>query len=243
MGRDCCHYSQPCNGLAIGAVRTCFLSWQLAPEVYTIFYSLSFASTFWGGKLVNRQAYWLAPIAAALLPVPADAHISLTHVSGFVNGLVHPITGIDHILAMTTVGLLASARGGRALWLVPAAFLATMIAGACAGVMHVKIPYVETGIALSLVVFGMLYLTRMRPALSLLCAIVGCFAFFHGYAHGAMVPATIQGLAFGVGFVITTLLLQVSGIAVGMALRDRPLFRIAVGGAVSVVGVVLALAL
>lgn len=161
------------------------------------------------------------PIAAAALVLlgataPALAHPGHSDVHGFIQGFVHPVGGFDHVLAMVAVGLLAAHLGGRALWAAPAAFVALMAVGGALGMNGMGLPYVETGVALSVVVFGLMLATGLALPAGLAAGLVGFFAIFHGQAHGAELPAGASGLAYAAGFVIATAALHVVGIAIGL---------------------------
>jgi urease accessory protein len=188
------------------------------------------------------------PFALALAAVPvlagtADAHtLAAVHGPGFHDGFAHPLSGLDHVLAMVAVGLWAAQRGGRALWAVPTAFVAMMTLGAVASGAGFALPLVEIGIAASLIVLGLLVTARVELPVALSAMIVGAFATFHGHAHGAEMPATAGALLYGLGFVAATALLHLAGIAAGLALRGSLTGRLVrLGGAgVAVVGVILA---
>jgi urease accessory protein len=135
-----------------------------------------------------------------LVPSLAQAHPGMPgHTHGFSNGLLHPLTGLDHICAMVAVGLWAAQRGGRALWLVPTTFVSIMIVGGILGMGGVGIPYVEQGIAASVLVLGIFIAAAVRLPLAASMVIVGLFAIFHGYAHGAEMPGSSSGFAYGIG--------------------------------------------
>lgn len=183
---------------------------------------------------------------ATLLPGAAFAHTGAGHTHGFVHGFLHPVGGLDHLLAMIAVGLFAAYLGGRALWLVPATFVAVMALGGLLGVSGVALPYVEVGIALSVIVLGALVALRLQFPVVLAMTIVGVFAIFHGYAHGAELPEAASGLAYGIGFMIATALLHLAGIAVGLGFAEsrtgtfgRRIVQ-AGGGAIALAGVVIA---
>ncbi|KTS08232.1 urease accessory protein [Methylobacterium radiotolerans] len=169
--------------------------------------------------LSSRPAASLAllPAALILLPQAALAHPGHGAATGAEAGFLHPLLGADHVLAMVAVGLLASLRGGRALWALPLSFLALMSVGAGLGLAGVVLPHVEIAIALSIVVFGLAAVVGLRAPVALLAALVGVFAVFHGYAHGAEMPETASGLSFGLGFLAATALLHAAGIGVGVA--------------------------
>jgi len=164
---------------------------------------------------------------------PALAHTGHGDVSGFVAGFVHPVGGLDHVLPMVAVGLFAAHLGGRALWAVPAAFVALMAVGGALGMNGVNVPYVETGIALSVVVFGLALASGLALPVGLAMGLAGFFAIFHGHAHGAEMPANASGAAYAAGFLIATALLHGSGIALGMgAARLASQRAVRIGGAV-----------
>src|ERR1051325_4357451 len=186
-------------------------------------------------------------LAAALVLVPslALAHPGLPgHTHDVTTGFLHPLGGIDHILAMVTVGLFAAQLGGRALWLVPASFVAAMAAAGLGGMSGVSMPMVETGIAASIIVLGGAIALRISMPLAAAPALVGFFAIFHGYAHGLETPDTASGLLYGLGFVAATALLHAVGIGVGLAVGrldgafGRNLVRVA-GSLAAIAGVVM----
>lgn len=160
----------------------------------------------------------LAAIAAALALVPtaASAHSGLGHVHGFVQGFAHPLGGIDHVLAMVTVGVLAWQLGGRALRPLPATFVLVMAAGGALGMAGVELPSVEFGIAASLVVLGAIVALEVKAPLALAMGVVGTFAVFHGHAHGIEMPPDALGAAYAAGFLLATALLHAGGIALGI---------------------------
>jgi urease accessory protein len=180
-----------------------------------------------------------------LVPSLAQAHPGMPgHTHGFSNGLLHPLTGLDHICAMVAVGLWAAQRGGRALWLVPTTFVSIMIVGGILGMGGVGIPYVEQGIAASVLVLGIFIAAAVRLPLAASMVIVGLFAIFHGYAHGAEMPGSSSGFAYGIGFVVATACLHLSGISLGLIAQrffSAKLIRFA-GGAIAGCGVYLCFA-
>ena len=151
-----------------------------------------------------------------LLPTAALAHTGAGDASGFLHGFMHPIGGVDHVLAMVAVGVFAYVLGGRALWLVPLSFVGMMAVGFLVGIGQVDVPFVELGIALSSVVIGAAAaLGRPMPVVAA-SALVGVFAIFHGHAHGAEMPVVPAGLEYAAGFIIATALLHAAGIAGAM---------------------------
>jgi urease accessory protein len=185
--------------------------------------------------------------AAAMLAVSAQAaqaHVGVSHTSGFAHGFAHPIGGLDHILAMILVGILAAQIGGRAMWLVPASFVAVMVLGGIVGTSGIGLPFVELGIGLSVVVLGAVVALGVRMAVMLAMALVGFFAMFHGFAHGAEMPATSAGIDYGVGFVAATAVLHAIGVGFGLTVarwaagKGKGLVQ-ATGGAAALAGAAL----
>ena len=181
--------------------------------------------------------------ALVLAPSLAFAHPGLPgHTHDLTTGFLHPLGGLDHILAMVAVGLFAAQLGGRALWLVPASFVTMMAAAGLAGMSGVALPMTETGIALSVIVLGAAVALRASMPVAAAMALVGFFAIFHGYAHGLETPETASGLAYGLGFVAATALLHGLGIGLGVVLGrldgafGRNLVRVA-GSVAAVIGV------
>jgi urease accessory protein len=183
------------------------------------------------------------PVAALLLvPTLAQAHPG-HDVTGFSHGFAHPLGGLDHLLAMLAVGLWAAQMGGRARWAVPATFVTVMSLGGMLGMMGLHLPMVESGIAASVLVLGLLIALSARLPLAAAMPLVGLFALFHGYAHGAEMPASVSGFEYAAGFVLATAGLHAAGIALGMGIQrvtSAPLVRFA-GAAIAITGVVLAL--
>jgi urease accessory protein len=154
-----------------------------------------------------------------LAPAIASAHPGLPgHTHGFANGIMHPLSGLDHMLAMTAVGLLAVQRGGKAIWMMPLAFVSAMVFGGMLGMMGWgEFPLLEQAIAATVFTMGIMMATATRMPLSSCIPMVGLFALFHGYAHGAEMPATSSGLLYGLGFILATAFLHVCGISMGLA--------------------------
>jgi urease accessory protein len=174
-------------------------------------------------------------LAVLLLPLAASAHTGVDggmH-HGFVTGFMHPLTGADHLAAMVAVGLwsaLAARRGLDLLW-APLAFAGMLLVGALMGLAGVQLPAVEPMIAASLLVLGLLVATRIHLPGTVAAAVVGVFAIFHGVAHGHELAGE-QGAALTLaGMVGATVLLHLSGIAIGWALRHANAWLPRVAGA------------
>ncbi|GIK85710.1 MAG: urease accessory protein UreJ [Betaproteobacteria bacterium] len=155
----------------------------------------------------------------ALVPIVARAHEESGRAAGFVAGLAHPASGMDHVLAMIAVGVWGAVLGPPAIWVLPVAFPLVMAAGGLLGLLGLPVPGVETGIAVSTIVLGAMVLAEIRPPLWLAAGIVAFFAIFHGHAHGRELPPGASALLYSLGFVCATGLLHAAGILLGVAHR------------------------
>lgn len=160
----------------------------------------------------------LAAAALTALPTLAFAHTGVGATHGFAHGFAHPLSGLDHMLAMVTVGMFAWQLGGRAIWAVPATFVALMAVGGALGVAGVSVPFVELAIALSVVVLGAMVAFGLKAPLAVAMGLAGFFALFHGHAHGTEMPLDASGLSYGLGFMLATGLLHGAGLGLGMAI-------------------------
>jgi urease accessory protein len=179
---------------------------------------------------MKKNQFWqylIVAIAITLLsPSLASAHTGVGDHHGFLAGLTHPIGGLDHILAMVAVGLWAAQIGGKALWLMPSAFLIAMASSSVLGHWGLPLPGLEQGILASDFILGLLLLFATRLPLAIGVGIVTILAIFHGYAHGAEMPSIATGLTYGLGFVISTATLHLVGIGLGLAIdRYQPKFH------------------
>lgn len=170
------------------------------------------------------KIYRLTSICALLIGLStsvASAHIGLSEIHDGVDGFVHPFTGLDHVLAMISVGLIAAHLGGRAIWLVPASFVSVMSLGFVLNMSKFQILYFESGISLSILAFGLVLMLSLRAHVAIAMCLVGFFSLFHGFAHGASMPANVSGSDFVIGFIVATGLLHVFGITVGLSFERR----------------------
>jgi urease accessory protein len=182
----------------------------------------------------------LLPLASLLIAEPAYAHVGDGLTGGFLGGFEHPLFGPDHVVAMVAVGLWGAFLGAPAIWLLPVVFPLVMAFGGALGILGVPIPGIELGIAVSAIVLGLMVALAARPPLWVAAVLVGGFAIFHGYAHGAELPPGADAVAYSVGFVVATGMLHLCGIAFGLLTR-WPAGKIAVraaGGAIAVAGAV-----
>jgi len=169
-----------------------------------------------------------AGLAGAGLACPgtAAAHIGTGLAGGFAPGFMHPLSGLDHLLAMVCVGLWGAFLGRPLIHVLPIVFPAMMAGGAVLGMLGVPVPPVEVGVALSVLVLGGCIALAIQAPVWAASLIVAMFAVFHGYAHGRELPSAADPIGYSAGFMLATGLLHVLGIGIGF-LRDRP------GGAVA----------
>lgn len=181
----------------------------------------------------SRVLLWALAAGAA---APAFAHESTGGANGFLAGLLHPVSGLDHLLAMVSVGIWGAFLGRPLIWQLPVAFPLVMVLGGVLGIVGVSLPAVELGIALSVIVLGLAIALRWNAPMGVAVAIIAVFAVFHGHAHGAELPHAAAPHWYAAGFVLVTGLLHLAGIAVGLLTRLR-------GGALAlrVCGVAIAL--
>ena len=184
----------------------------------------------------------LLSVGLLLISTAAEAHTGVGSTTGFAHGFLHPPGGLDHALVMIAIGLFAVQLGGRAIWLVPLSFVSMMVVGGALGMAGVELPFVELGIALSVVVLGAAIAMGLHLPTAAAMALIGLFAIFHGHAHGAEMAESASGLAYAAGFVVATAMLHACGIALGLLLgkaektRGTRISRVA-GGAMAVAGV------
>jgi len=184
-------------------------------------------------------------ISAALLAAttaPAFAHLDPAEHGSLMAGLSHPFSGADHMLAMIAVGLWAAQIGGKARFVIPAAFVSVMALGFLLALAGIGLPFVEPGILASVIGLGLLVALAAKVPVGISAAVVGVFALFHGHAHGGEL-GTATAMSFGLGFIIATAILHATGLGLGMAVASRnvPLTRVlgvftALGGAYLVLG-------
>lgn len=173
-----------------------------------------------------------------LMPAIALAHQESGQATGFLTGLEHPVSGLDHVVAMIAVGLWGAVLGPPAIWVLPVAFPMMMAFGGLMGLLGIPLPGIEIGIAISAIVLGAMVLAQVKPPLWVAVVLVAIFAIFHGYAHGREVPAGANALLYSLGFVIATGLLHLVGILLGEAHRwamGRQVVR-AAGGGIAIAG-------
>ena len=190
---------------------------------------------------VSRIPYLASRIVILIVlwPTLAFAHVQQGGAAGFLTGFLHPISGLDHVLAMVAVGLWGAQLGAPAIWVLPVAFPLVMAIGGMLGLMGVPVPGIEYGIAASAILLGAAVLFEVRASIVVTALLVGVFAIFHGHAHGTELPPGQSALLYSMGFVIATGCLHALGIGIGAVHRwtwGQKLLR-AAGAVVAVGGV------
>lgn len=195
----------------------------------------------------NRHVWRSAAILGILAAVFLSASPVLAHDSGtvekfgsFLGGLLHPILGLDHFLAMVSVGIVSAQLGGRAIWSVPATFVAVMAVGGVIGFAGPEISFIEAGIAVSVVALGAAIAIERSVPIGLVMIAVGFFALFHGYAHGAEMPSVAQPAGYALGFLSGTAAIHILGVFIGdipSHYTYGPTVLRTLGGVIGVVGI------
>jgi urease accessory protein len=178
---------------------------------------------------------------ALLVASPASAHVG-HGTNGFSAGLLHPITGPDHLLAMAAVGVVAATwRRDRTLWLAPAAFLLGMVGGGIAGLVGVPFPGAEVLIAASVILLGFAIAAAVTDGRgsAWVVPVLAAAGVAHGHAHGAEAPSSAHPALYVIGFLLATACVHVAGVGVGSVVRDRQLVRVGLGVATATAGVLL----
>ena len=168
--------------------------------------------------LTSHRSFIITFTSILLAPTLLHAHPG-HHEVGFLSGFHHPITGLDHILAMISVGLWAAQIGGRTLWLIPTAFVSMMILGGSLGMAGIEIPMIEHGILASVFILGLLIATATHLPLFGSALLVSLFALCHGFAHGAEMPVNTSGFMYVGGFALATVLLHGFGMSIAWGFR------------------------
>jgi urease accessory protein len=175
-----------------------------------------------------------------VLAEPAMAHEAAGVAGGLTSGFLHPLTGLDHLIAMVAVGIWGAQLGAPAIWVLPITFPLVMAFGGLLGILQVPLPMPEVAIAVSAIVLGAVVALWLRVPFLIAAAVVGVFAIFHGHAHGAELPHAADPLAYAIGFVVATGLLHLTGILIGTALRWPAGERLVrgLGGVIAILGLI-----
>lgn len=177
----------------------------------------------------------------SFIPVTVYAHEGgNVPIGGFLAGLIHPVLGYDHLLAMLSVGILSAQIGGRAIWTVPTTFVTVMALGGTLGMIGIGLTAIEKGIAASLVLLGLVIAAERKLPILIAIGGVGFFAVFHGYAHGTEMPETAQPMLYALGFLTGTAVIHIAGVVIGDIARhyERGKLMLRVGGVfIALIGV------
>lgn len=187
-------------------------------------------------KRIKRISYWTTPMLL-LTALPAYAHPFHGVTGGFAGGLLHPLLGIDHLLAMVAVGVWAAQIGGSALWKVPLAFVCTLLIGAGLGLSGTGLPMIEPMVAASVMVLGLAITLRANTPPWLASMLVAVFALFHGHAHMSELTIGAPVITYILGFTLTTALLHGAGIATGYLLQRHAHDTLVRAGGMGLAGV------
>ncbi|GAC1691237.1 MAG: TonB-dependent receptor [Candidatus Dormibacteraceae bacterium] len=174
---------------------------------------------------ISRVTFWAI---LSISPALAVAHPAAAALNGWTEGFNHPLHGWDHLLAMIAVGLWAAQHRGRLVWIIPLTFVGVMSLGGIAGALGFTLPGVDLIVVLSVVVLGVLVVRRTVLPSRVGLVLVGVFAFFHGFAHGAEMPGSTTLVTFGLGFVLATSLLHAFGLVTGRVAACLAAFLVAV---------------
>lgn len=170
---------------------------------------------------MNHHRLWRIAILSVLLlfaiPSAIFAHDNTTilQYGSFLAGLTHPVLGLDHLLAMLSVGILSAQIGGRAIWTVPATFVLMMAVGGLLGLFAVPMLPIELGIALSVLVLGVVIALNWSLPVPIAMVAVAIFGIFHGYAHGAEMPEIADPWRYAAGFLTSTAVIHLIGVLIG----------------------------
>jgi urease accessory protein len=175
-----------------------------------------------------RKEYMIL-LGLLILPTLAFAHSEDSSTSGFLHGFLHPIGGIDHLLAMLAVGVWAAMAQDKSKWIIPASFVGIMALGGILGFAGLAMPLVEEVILLSVLVLGVLIAITLKLPLPAAAVIVGAFALFHGHAHGTELPHAVSAATYAAGFLFSSALINLTGFGIGTMIQktEKPqLFRL-----------------
>jgi urease accessory protein len=186
--------------------------------------------------------FYSVTIAILIAASPAIAHTGVAPRFGVVDGLLHPLLGVDHLLTMVGVGLWAALVGGTARFAWPVAFLSLMAAGGAIALAGITFPGIEALIVASVIVIGATIALQVKLPVAAGAAICAVFALAHGHAHGTELPPGASAAGYVAGFILATAALHAMGITLGIALQRRPLAVRFLGGAIAATGTALAFA-
>jgi urease accessory protein len=167
------------------------------------------------------------------------AHTGHGAATGFMSGFAHPLSGLDHVLAITATGLWAGCLGRRGIIGLPASFLVAMTIGFWAALIGSELPIIELGITASVLGLALAVMLNLQPSVVLAAGACGIFGIFHGYAHGVEIAPTVSAVDYGAGFLLASALLLGCGLALQSAVRRVPAMSRVFGGGVALAGAAL----
>lgn len=171
----------------------------------------------------NFKLLFLVIVSALLLPFAASAH--LIGGNGLASGVTHPLSGLDHLLAMVAVGIISTQIGGKAIWKLPVTFITFMLIGGTLAIVGIHLPGVQQVIALSVLALGVMIAVSKKMPIEWAIACVALFAVFHGHSHGEEMPLIAHPVIYAMGFVLSTAVLHITGVLIGhYAAKNRIAF-------------------
>jgi urease accessory protein len=182
------------------------------------------------------QVRFLAGLVGMITSGAALAHTGAHAGGGWVAGFAHPFMGVDHVLAMVALGVWANQLSGHYRLLLPAVFVAAMAAGAAAAAQGIVLPQVESMLALSVLVLGILAALAVKTQWHWPVSLVALFAMFHGHAHIAEMPVLATPWLYFAGLLAAAACLLALGAAAATALQARPHILRAGGAAIGIAG-------
>jgi urease accessory protein len=213
-------------------LRCCFRAGLTPSRVASVNWSLPTMTNKHSRTVLRAAAFTFAFVAT-----PALAHSGHGE-SSFMTGLLHPLFGLDHVIAMVAVGLWGAVLGRPALYVLPIVFPLVMVVGGMMGMNGIALPYVEPGIAASAIALGLMVALMARPPLWVASLMVGVFALFHGHAHGAELPTGMGAAPYVLGFIAGTAALHGVGIGLGVLFGSKAGVMVtrAIGALITVAG-------
>lgn len=180
-----------------------------------------------------------ALILATISSSEAIAHTGLGTTAGFISGFAHPFGGLDHMLAITAVGLWAGSFNRRRVIGLPASFLGAMTLGFWAALMGFGVPMIELGITVSVLGLGLAVMLNLQPSIVLAAGVCGIFGVVHGYAHGAEIAPAVSAVDYGGGFLLASTLLLGCGVMMNGLVQRVPAMSQVFGGGLALAGAAL----
>lgn len=161
-----------------------------------------------------RFIFYIIPMLLFLQPSSVDAHVIAGQ--GFLSGVTHPLSGLDHFFAIVAVGAIGSRFGGKSMIVLPLTFVLSMVSGTLLSAGGMTLPFIEAGIAFSVLFLGVILAIRWQPSMVVSAICISLFALFHGHSHGEGITFATDSLLYFAGLVLSTAILHALGIGVGL---------------------------